>query len=212
MSHEQISPEIESILQNNDDNNRKSYHSSKVVEEKKYDSILQPAGTKIEVEQAKYIKQNVLNNNETMWRGYGNELRRLLQKGIDQDKKERDKQQQPTITTTYKKGKKKHRGDVKVNLIQIKEYLLKGNGGVYVKGDSPVRFGLTKIRSAIETLEVNDPRTVEEYVCRVCSGCGDAIAVGTRDSVFNLTHFFERDDLMPTKPKSKKNKNLGEFC
>ena len=67
-------------------------------------------------------------------------------------------------------------------------------------------------RAAIEPLEVNDPRTVEEYVCRVCSGCGDAIAVGTRDSVFNLTHFFERDALMPTKPKSKKNKNLGEFC
>lgn len=212
MSHEQLSPEIESILQNKDNNNRKSYHSSKVVVEEKNDIILQPAGTNIEVEQAKYIKTNVLNNNQTMWRGYGNELRRLLWKGIDQDKKERGKQQQPTITTTYKKGKKKHRGDVKVNLVQIKEYLLKDHGGVYIKGESPVRFGLTSIRSAIETLEVNDPRTVDEYVHRVCSGCGDAVAVGTRDSIFDLTHFFERDDLIPTKPKSNKNKKIGEFC
>ena len=122
------------------------------------------------------------------------------------------KQQQPTITTTYKKAKKKHRGDVKVNLIAIKEYLLKGHGGVYVKGDSPTNFGLLIIRSAIETLEVNDPRTKDEYVHRVCSGCGDAVAVGTRDSIFNLTHFFERDDLKPSKPKSTKNKKIGEFC
>jgi hypothetical protein len=121
------------------------------------------------------------------------------------------KQQQPTITTTYKKAKKKQRGDVKVNLILIKEYLLKGSGGIYVKGESPTNFGLTKIRSAIATLEVNDPRTVDEYVHRVCSGCGDAVAVGTRDSVFNLSHFFERDDIRPTKPKSVKNRQMGEF-
>ena len=212
MSHEQLSPEIESVLQNNDNNNRKSYHSSKVVVEKKNNSILQPAGTNIEVEQAKYIKTNVLNNNQTMWRGYGKELRRLLWKGIDQDKMERAKLQQPTITTSFKVGKKKHRGDVKVNLIQIKEYLLKEYGGVYSKGESPTKFGLRKIRSAIEKLDKEDSRTVDEYVRRVCLGCGDAVAVGMNDSIFDLTHFFERDDLKPTKPKSTKNKKIGEFC
>ena len=95
--------------------NTKSYHSSKVVVEKKNDSNLQQAGTKIFVEQAKYIKTNVLKTGDTMWRGYGKEFRRLLQIGIDTDRK------QHHITYSARLGLP--RGDVVVNFKIIRDKL-----------------------------------------------------------------------------------------
>ena len=136
----------------------------------------------------------------------------VVSMGLYQVKKILAKQQQPTITTSFKTAKKTNRGEVKVNLIEIKKCLLNTNGGVYSAGESRTRFGLSEIRSAIETLpKAVDARTVDVYINRVCSGCGDAIAVGMNDSVFDLRHFFERDDLKPSKPKPK-NKKIGEFC
>ena len=217
MSHEQIPIKTDEIILDSNNNNNESYHSSKVVVGKKYDSNLQQAGTKIEREQAKYIKTNVINNGETMWRGYGKEFRRLLQKGIDQDQMERSKLQQSTKTTTSLiGGKRNYRGDVVVRLIQIQEILK--DSADFTEWDKEsqaqipyTKFSLSQIESAVKTVLGNvDPRTILLYVQRVTKGCQELDGGYSGKSIWQLRNFIN-NKFGREKTKIKTNLRLEKF-